>query len=36
VKDDEVIGYGRRKQEVVRVPIEDPVIVRPEKHLNVT
>ena len=36
VKDDEVIGYGRKGQEVVRVPIEDPVFVRPEKHLNVT
>ena len=36
VEKDEVIGYGRRKQEVVRVPIEDPVIVRSEKHFNVT
>ena len=36
VEDDQVIGYGRKKNEVVRVPIEDPVIVRSEKHLNVT
>lgn len=36
VEKDEVIGYGKKNQQVVRVPIEDPVIVRPEKHLNVT
>jgi len=24
------------KQEIIRIPIEDPVIVRSEKHLNVT
>ena len=36
VEKDEVIGYGKKNQLVVRVPIEDPVIVRPEKHLNVT
>jgi nitrate reductase beta subunit len=36
VQKDEVVGYGKRKQVVVRVPIEDPVIIRSEKHLNVT
>ena len=36
VEKDEVIGYGKKRQEVVHVPIEDPIIVRPDKHLNVT
>jgi len=36
VTNDEAIGYGRNGQEIVRVPIVEPVIVRPEKHLNVT
>lgn len=36
VDGEEVVGFGKRRQEVVRVPIEDPVIVRSEKHLNVT
>jgi len=36
VNGDNVVGYGKRGQEVVRVPIEDPVIVRSDRHLNVT
>jgi len=36
ITDSEAIGYGRRDQEVVRVPIEEPVIVRPPDHLNIT
>jgi nitrate reductase beta subunit len=36
VTDSDAIGYGRRDQEVVRVPIEEPVIVRPPDHLNIT
>ncbi len=36
VTDAEAIGYGRDGQEVVRVPIVEQVIVRPDKHLNVT
>jgi hypothetical protein len=31
-----VVGFGKNKKEIVRVPIEEPVIVRPEKHLNIT
>jgi nitrate reductase beta subunit len=36
VEEKQVIGFGLKKKEVVRVPIDDPVIVRPEKHLNIT
>jgi nitrate reductase beta subunit len=32
----EAIGYDAEGKESVRVPMEEPVIVRPEKHLNVT
>jgi len=36
VNDGEAIGYNARGREIIRVPIEDPFILRPEKHLNVT
>jgi len=36
VTDREAIGFGKQGQEVVRVPIDEPVIVRPETHLNIT
>jgi nitrate reductase beta subunit len=36
VTESEAIGYGKKKQEIIRIPIEDPVIIRAEKHLNVT
>ncbi len=36
VEDTQVIGFGKNKQEVVRVPIDEPVIVRAEQHLNIT
>ena len=36
ITDTEAIGLGRQGQVVVRVPIEEQVIVRPEKHLNIT
>jgi len=32
----DAVGYDDNGVEVVRVPIEDPVIVRPENHLNIT
>ncbi len=31
---DTVIGYGRDGRELVRLTVEEPVYVRPEKHLN--
>ncbi len=33
---DTIIAYGKDHKELMRVPIVEPVIVRPEKHLNVT
>ena len=36
VEEKHVIGFGKNKNEVVRVPIDEPVIVRPERHLNIT
>ena len=36
ITDTEAIGLGRQGQVVVRVPIEEQVIVRSEKHLNIT
>jgi nitrate reductase beta subunit len=36
VEDQQVIGFGRDEKEVVRVPMEDPVIVRSQAHLNIT
>jgi nitrate reductase beta subunit len=36
VENTQVIGFGKNKQGVVRVPIDDPIIVRPEQHLNIT
>jgi nitrate reductase beta subunit len=33
---EESIGYDEQGHEVVRVPIVEPVIVRAEKHLNIT
>jgi nitrate reductase beta subunit len=36
VRSDHAIGYDERQKEIIRVPIEEPVIVRPEKHLNTT
>jgi nitrate reductase beta subunit len=32
----EAIGYDEKGDEIVRVPIEEPVIIRPEAHLNIT
>ncbi len=36
VNDKEAVGYDQDDKEAVRVPLEEPVIVRSEKHLNVT
>jgi len=36
VTDTEAIGFGEDGAEVVRVPIVERVIVRPERHLNIT
>ena len=36
VEEKHVIGFGKNKNEIVRVPIDEPVIVRLEKHLNIT
>lgn len=36
ITSDESIGYDEQGHEVVRVPIVEPVIVRPEQHLNIT
>ncbi|MEE9288272.1 MAG: nitrate oxidoreductase subunit beta, partial [Bacteroidota bacterium] len=32
--DDTVIAYGRDGTEIVRTKVEEPVYLRPEKHLN--
>lgn len=34
--DDEVVGFDEKKKEINRVPLEEKVLVRPEKHLNTT
>jgi len=31
-----VVGFDEKKKEIIRVPLEEKVIVRPEKHLNTT
>ena len=36
VTPDEAIGFDRDGAEVVRVPINEPVVVRPSQHLNIT
>lgn len=32
----DAVGYDEKGAEIVRVPLEEPVIVRPEEHLNIT
>jgi len=32
----DAVGYDENGVEVVRVPIDEPVVVRPEQHLNIT
>jgi len=32
----EAVGYDERGLEAVRVPIVEPVVVRPATHLNIT
>lgn len=36
VEETEAIAFGARKNVVLRVPLEDPVIVREEMRLNIT
>ena len=36
VSADTAIAFGKDGAEIVRVPINDTVIVRPERHLNIT
>lgn len=36
VTDKEAIGYDDTGAEIVRIPIEDPIYIRPKHHLNIT
>ncbi len=36
VNTDAITAYNKEGAEIMTVPIEEPVIVRPEKHLNIT
>jgi nitrate reductase beta subunit len=36
VTDKEAIGYDETGKELVRVPIDEPVYIRPRQHLNIT
>lgn len=36
ITDKEAIGYDETGQELVRVPIDEPVYIRPRQHLNIT
>ncbi|MDP2950489.1 MAG: nitrate oxidoreductase subunit beta [Chloroflexota bacterium] len=36
ITDEAAIGFDEKGREIVRVPIEEPVIVRPPQHLNIT
>jgi nitrate reductase beta subunit len=36
ITDDEAIGFNDGGDEIVRVPIVEPVIVRPPERLNIT